>query len=70
MERVLQLSVNGQARETREGSNLASLLEELSIDPQKVAIERNLQIVPRSRYRETDLQEGDRLEIVHFVGGG
>lgn len=70
MERVLQLCVNGQARETREGASLASLLDELAIDARKVAIERNLRIVPRSQYHETRLEAGDRLEIVQFVGGG
>ncbi len=70
MERVLRLSVNGQARETREGTSLAALLEQLAIDAHKVAIERNLHIVPRSLYGEIRLEEGDRLEIVQFVGGG
>ncbi len=70
MERVLRLSVNGQARETSEGTSLAALLEQLAIDAHKVAIERNLHIVPRSLYGEIRLEEGDRLEIVQFVGGG
>lgn len=70
MERVLRLSVNGQARETREGTSLAALLEQLAIDAHKVAIERNLHIVPRSLYGEIRLEQGDRLEIVQFVGGG
>lgn len=46
------------------------LIESFGFDPRKVAIERNLEIVPRSVYAQTQLQDGDRLEIVHFVGGG
>lgn len=49
---------------------LASLVERLGLDARKIAIERNLEIVPRSTYAATILDEGDRLEIVNFVGGG
>jgi len=49
---------------------VASLVEALGLDARKVAIERNLEIVPRSTYSLTTLGEGDRLEIVNFVGGG
>ena len=70
MERVLRLSVNGQMRETFEGVSLALLLEQLAIDARRVAVERNLAIVPRSLYASVRLEEGDRLEIVQFVGGG
>lgn len=70
MERVLRLSVNGQPRETFEGVSLASLLEQLGIEAGRVAVERNLAIVPRSLYASVHLEEGDRLEIVQFVGGG
>lgn len=70
MERVLRLSVNGQAREAHVGTSLAMLLDQLAIDAHKVAIEHNLRIVPRSQYGEVQLSEGDRLEIVQFVGGG
>ncbi|HEY4266118.1 MAG TPA: sulfur carrier protein ThiS, partial [Micropepsaceae bacterium] len=47
-----------------------ALLTHLALDPRKVAVERNLEIVPRSTYAAVDLSEGDRLEIVHFIGGG
>jgi len=49
---------------------VASLVEKLGLDARKVAIERNLEIVPRSTYASVALAEGDRLEIVNFVGGG
>lgn len=62
--------LNGEAREVEEGLSLAALVETLSDDPRGIAIERNLEIVPKSRHAETRLQPGDRLEIVQFVGGG
>ncbi|MDC7681693.1 sulfur carrier protein ThiS [Asticcacaulis sp. BYS171W] len=51
-------------------ANVLALVEGLGIDPRKVAVERNLEIVPKSAYLNTPLEDGDRLEIVHFVGGG
>jgi thiamine biosynthesis protein ThiS len=66
----MRLWVNGEVREAREGASLLALLEALGINPQKVAVERNLEIVPRSRYQDTVLAHEDRLEIVQFVGGG
>ena len=50
--------------------SVRGLLESLGLDPAKIAVERNLEIVPRSTYGEVALAEGDRLEIVHFIGGG
>ena len=50
--------------------SLATLVERLGFDMRKIAVERNLEIVPRSAYAATELKEGDRLEIVNFVGGG
>jgi thiamine biosynthesis protein ThiS len=61
--------VNGEARDMPPG-DLVGLLGALGLDPRKVAIERNLEIVPRSHYARTPLAEGDRIEIVHFIGGG
>ncbi len=52
------------------GETVGSLLARLGIDPRRVAVERNLEIVPKARYDDTALAEGDRIEIVHFVGGG
>ena len=52
------------------GTTLAGLIAELGLDTRKVAVERNLEIVPRSTYAEVVLEEADALEIVHFIGGG
>jgi thiazole synthase len=66
----VRLSVNGESREFQNPLTVEALLGLLSLDPRKVAVERNLAIVPRSAYGAVDLVEGDRLEIVHFIGGG
>ncbi len=65
----MQITVNGEAREIATAT-VASLLESLGLDGRKVAVERNLEIVPKSAYGEVALSEGDKLEIVHFIGGG
>jgi sulfur carrier protein len=67
---VIQLSINGEPRGFPAPLDLARLLDELALAGKKVAIERNGEIVPRSRYAETPLADGDRLEIVVAVGGG
>jgi thiamine biosynthesis protein ThiS len=66
----LQLQINGEARDVPEGLNVPNLLAHLGLNPARVAIERNLEILPRSAWEATLLAAGDRLEIVHFVGGG
>jgi thiazole synthase len=66
----MRLLLNGEWTEAPEGESLQALLGRLGIDPRRVAVERNLAIVPKDRYAGTVLGEGDRLEIVHFVGGG
>ncbi|MDO8289399.1 MAG: sulfur carrier protein ThiS [Parvibaculum sp.] len=66
----MQLTVNGESHTLPAPISLLGLIEHFGLEPRKVAIERNLEIVPRSVYAETQLGEGDRLEIVHFVGGG
>ena len=66
----MQLTINGEARQYDALTSLSSLIEALGLDPRKVAIERNLEIVPRSTYAATPLADGDRIEIVHFIGGG
>jgi sulfur carrier protein len=66
----VRLTVNGEEREVPAASDIAALVDLLGLDPRKVAVERNLSIVPRSLYGKTLLAEGDRIEIVHFVGGG
>jgi sulfur carrier protein len=66
----MRIQLNGQDHELAGATTLALLVERLGLDPRKVAIERNLEIVPRSTYADTALCDGDRLEIVNFVGGG
>jgi thiamine biosynthesis protein ThiS len=66
----VRLTVNGEERNIAAASDIAALIGLLGLDTRKVAVERNLSIVPRSLYGETLLAEGDRIEIVHFVGGG
>ncbi|QYF85715.1 sulfur carrier protein ThiS [Brevundimonas sp. PAMC22021] len=65
----MRIQVNGDQREIV-ASTILTLVEELSLDPRKVAVERNLEIVPRSLHASTTLAEGDRIELVQFVGGG
>lgn len=67
---VLHIQVNGEDRTVPPDATLASLVETLGLDPRKVAIERNLEIVPKSLHPTTPLTDGDRIEIVQFVGGG
>jgi thiazole synthase len=66
----IAVHVNGDLRHVTVGMTLADVLGELGLDPRKVAVECNLEIVPRSTFGEVLVQEGDQLEIVHFVGGG
>ncbi len=63
------IQVNGESRAVSAVTILA-LVEELGLDVRKVAVERNLEIVPRSLHGSTALAEGDRIELVQFVGGG
>jgi thiamine biosynthesis protein ThiS len=70
MNATLQITVNGEARAAKSGATVLDLLRELSLDSGRVAIERNLQILPRPQWPETQVQPGDRYEIVQFVGGG
>lgn len=65
----MRIQVNGEDRQIKAGTILA-LVEELGLDVRKVAVERNLEIVPRSLHGATTLAEGDRIELVQFVGGG
>ncbi|MEI9963574.1 MAG: sulfur carrier protein ThiS [Caulobacteraceae bacterium] len=66
----MQLLVNGEARTFEAVATVAALVTTLGLDPRKVAVERNLEIVPRSTYARTPVADGDRFEIVQFVGGG
>lgn len=65
----MRIEVNGEHREVAAATILA-LVEELGLDVRKVAVERNLEIVPRSLHAGTPIAEGDRIEVVQFVGGG
>ncbi len=66
----MQIVLNGETRAVAAGLSVSGLLAELGIDGRKVAVERNLEIVPKSAFETTTLADGDRLEIVHFIGGG
>ncbi|HYC68675.1 sulfur carrier protein ThiS [Brevundimonas sp.] len=65
----MHIQVNGEPREVAATTVLA-LVEELGLDVRKVAVERNLEIVPRSLHGATPVADGDRIEVVQFVGGG
>ena len=62
--------INGERREIPDGLNIIALLEHLGMSNDRVAIERNLDILPRARWQETQVASNDSFEIVHFVGGG
>lgn len=66
----MNIVVNGKPMQTVAGSTLADLLNELRLDSRQVVIERNQAIIPRQRFADELLADGDSLEIVHFVGGG
>ena len=66
----MNITLNGDARAIPDGLSVEGLLEHLGILAKKVAVERNLEIVPKSTFPTTPITEGDRLEIVHFIGGG
>lgn len=69
-EQTVSIRVNGEHRRVREGISIAELALELGLEPVKVAVERNLEIVPRSTLADVTVQDGDDFEIVTFVGGG
>jgi len=66
----MQVHINGEAREVAAETTLAELLKQLELDPRSLAVERNLDLVPRASHADTIIEEGDRLEIVTLVGGG
>ena len=66
----MQIQVNGEQREVEAKVSIAQLLEQMQLDPRYLAVERNLELVPRGQHVETLLAEGDRLEVVTLVGGG
>ena len=66
----MRLTINGEPREFAVPLSLAELIEQLGMKPDRVAVELNREIVRRDRWADAQLNDGDRLEIVHFVGGG
>ncbi|MGD0962345.1 MAG: sulfur carrier protein ThiS [Candidatus Acidiferrales bacterium] len=62
--------INGERTEIPDGLNVATMIEYLCLSLDRVALERNLDILPRPRWKETPVQSNDTFEIVHFVGGG
>ena len=66
----VNVSVNGEPRRLPAGLSIAAMLGELGLDAQRVAVERNRDVVPRSSLAEVMVEDGDQYEIVHFVGGG
>ena len=66
----MEITVNGQSRQVAEGTMVAGLLDELRLTGKPVAVEVNLELVPRQQHGQRQLADGDRLEIVTLVGGG
>ena len=66
----MKIVVNGKEQEEQEGIKLEELLKKIELNPSQVAVELNKEIVKKTKYSETELKEGDRLEIVGLVGGG
>ena len=66
----MQIQINGENRDLADQSTLEDLVRELSLQPQRIAIELNHNVVRRNEWSETVLNNNDRIEIVHFVGGG
>jgi thiamine biosynthesis protein ThiS len=66
----MTLHLNGEQRNFPDGLTISALVAQLGMKPDRVAVELNLEIVPRARWEATTLKDGDKLEVVHFVGGG
>lgn len=66
----IMVEVNGDPRPVTAGCSIAAMLRQIGIDPQKVAVEHNREVVPRSTLGDVQVSDGDAFEIVHFVGGG
>ena len=67
---VTAVTINGEARDVDGGATIAAMLRAIGLDPARVAVERNREIVPRSTLAAVMVEDGDQFEIVHFVGGG
>jgi thiazole synthase len=70
VDETASITVNGEARRVPRGISVADLALELGLEPSRVAVERNLEIVPRSTLAQVEVEDGDDYEIVTFVGGG
>lgn len=66
----MKIRLNGEEKETDEGTTLPALIESLSLAPERLAVELNGEVVRRAEWPSVTLNEGDRVEVVHFVGGG
>jgi thiamine biosynthesis protein ThiS len=69
-ENAIRVRINGEDRTIPRGLDVRSLLERLDVTPELVVVERNLEILERDRYGSVTVEDGDALEVVHFVGGG
>ena len=67
---AISITINGETRDLPRPMSVADMLAEFKLEAKKIAVERNLEIVPRSAYHAVTVESGDRLEIVRFVGGG
>ena len=70
VDQTIQVRINGEHRRVAEGISISELVSELGFDPVRVAVERNLEVVPRSTLGNVKVEDGDDFEIVRFVGGG
>jgi thiamine biosynthesis protein ThiS len=66
----MTVTINGERRDIPDGLSVAALLDHLAMPAGRVAVERNLDILPRDRWQQTTVESNDSFEIVHFVGGG
>lgn len=66
----MRIFLNGESQDIDDGTTIEALVLTMTEDPRGIAIERNLEIVPKAEHSETLLEDGDRLEVVQFVGGG
>jgi thiamine biosynthesis protein ThiS len=70
MQETIRIHVNGEARDWHSGATVADLLRELEVKAERVAVELNLEILDRAAFAQRPLQDGDRVEILGFIGGG
>ena len=70
MSELLEITVNGTARQVAPGTTITGLIEQLGLSDRRVAVEKNREVVPRAHHEQTVLDAGDQLELVSFVGGG